>query len=139
MKAHCMHTQVYQITNHHKGFLLLEVIIALFLLITTVSGIAVYQAHTHMLCIDAKKRHEALAMTTTVIETLSATKTIIPLTVHDDITVTVTPLSNYYIPVTAIAHNDRLLFLEVTTSWKTTTILPTSMSCIICMNVIKEV
>jgi len=131
MKAnHMKQIRVYQVILHcNKGFLLLEIIIALFLLITTVSGIALYQAHTHMLCADAKKRHQAIALTDTVLETLSASGSLIASTVHDGITVTISPI----ISPNILAYDG---IFAVTTSWNTTAGLPLSISCITYMSMV---
>lgn len=121
---------------HNKGFLLVESLLALFLLMTSISGIAVYQAHTYALCADTKKRHEALALTNTVIETLHATHTIMPSTRLGDVIVTVKPiaLKDFVLVESNVSPHDELIFLEIESSWRLTSGLQTSARCITCMH-----
>lgn len=127
--------KAYQVKyTNNKGFLLLEVMVALFLLIGTVSGIALYQAHTQILCSDAHKRHQVLAVTNTVLEQLHTTGIIVPVTVIEGVTVVIKP-ALFDSPFTDYSGDDRngCVFLTVQTTWTTTAGLPVSMEFITCM------
>lgn len=132
------HTRRYQVMQQNKkGFLLVELLLALFMLIASISGIAVYQAHTYALCGDTKKRHEALNITNKVIETLHATHQIVPSIVVSDVMVKVKPvaMSTYLHVKPNLPSSDEPIFLEIDTSWRLTSGAHTFFHTITCMYV----
>lgn len=132
------HLLQYQLMQQNKkGFLLVELLLALFMLIASISGIAVYQAHTYALSCDTKKRHEAINITNAVIETLHATRQITGSTVMSNVTVTVKPVAmSRYLPISlSVPERDELILLEIETAWKLVSGRDTSMRCITCIHV----
>lgn len=128
----------YQVMQqNNKGFLLVELLLALFMLLASISGIAVYQAHTYALCCDTKKRHEAINITNAIIETIHATRHIGSSTVMSDVTVTVKPVSvSMYLPGSqSLPMSDELIFLEIETSWRLTSGAHTLFHTATCMHV----
>lgn len=99
-----------------KGFLLLELLLAMSILISVLATLTLYQMQTYALYKNAQKRHQALHIADTILETISYTKKIqSTISFEDGITIVVRQVA---CPLDNFEGEDVCIFIELEVSWQ---------------------